>query len=61
MNISDNTTVSEFLQFLIESADGMENGPIKTEIMMDYNRVIVQLIHLTNCYQLPAYEPKRSV
>ena len=59
--ITDNTTASEFLRFLRDASEVMEDGPEKAEVLMDMNRILVQLVHLTNCYQLPAYESERSV
>lgn len=57
----EHITAEEYVKFLHISISHIEDPDHRTEMITHLCEVRDQLQHLENCYQLPTYEPRRSV
>ena len=52
----NNLTAQEYVVWIVHTMSALDDGPQFNELQEQFNKIVGQLDHLRNCYQLDSYE-----
>ena len=51
-----NLTAQEYIVWCVHTMSALDDGPQFDELQEQFNKIVEQLDHLRNCYELPSHE-----